>query len=284
MITFYKLGTYGRLGNQFFQYAALKSLAIKNNYKLKILSNESTSWHGQKFLLPEFNLIEEQMHPSEMQYIKNFYEESPKTDYSFFSLPDNTNINGFFQHRFYFEDILYKLKEIFTLKQSYIDKAKEEFKEIQKYRNNNKIISVHIRLGDIIRDNSLYYSNTKFIENLTTYLEKAINSIGSKNDFFIFTGGSRCQLGQEKNDIEICKFLLKNINANFIFSEGNDTLIDFQLMRMCDDNILSPLSTYSLWVGYLAESTTNIGLNILSICRQSNMCPHTSTPSSTMPI
>ena len=61
MITFYKLGTYGRLGNQFFQYAALKSLAIKNNYKLKILSNESTSWHGQKFLLPEFNLIEEQI-------------------------------------------------------------------------------------------------------------------------------------------------------------------------------------------------------------------------------
>ena len=32
MITFLQLGKYGRLGNQLFQYAALKSLGLKKNY------------------------------------------------------------------------------------------------------------------------------------------------------------------------------------------------------------------------------------------------------------
>ena len=39
MITFYTLGEMGRLGNQLFQYAALKGLGLKNGFQVKIPKN-----------------------------------------------------------------------------------------------------------------------------------------------------------------------------------------------------------------------------------------------------
>ena len=57
MITFLELGRWGRLGNQLFQYAALKSLSIDKGYEIKLPKNlYNHSWHGQKCLLTEFNL------------------------------------------------------------------------------------------------------------------------------------------------------------------------------------------------------------------------------------
>ena len=57
MITFLELGRWGRLGNQLFQYAALKSLSIDKGYKIKLPKNlYNHSWHGQKCLLDNFNL------------------------------------------------------------------------------------------------------------------------------------------------------------------------------------------------------------------------------------
>ena len=44
MITFHKLGELGRLGNQLFQYAALKGLASKNLYTAKIPNPQTLQW------------------------------------------------------------------------------------------------------------------------------------------------------------------------------------------------------------------------------------------------
>ena len=44
MITFAQLGRYGRLGNQLFQYAMLKSVSLATGYEMKIPNpNEITS-------------------------------------------------------------------------------------------------------------------------------------------------------------------------------------------------------------------------------------------------
>ena len=48
---------YGRLGNQLFQYAAARSLALHHNTKLCLGSLDNKSWHGQKCLLKYFNMI-----------------------------------------------------------------------------------------------------------------------------------------------------------------------------------------------------------------------------------
>ena len=56
MITFSKLGELGRLGNQLFQYAALRGLSLKNNYEIFLPNLKIAEWHGQKCLLEEFNM------------------------------------------------------------------------------------------------------------------------------------------------------------------------------------------------------------------------------------
>ena len=87
MITFHKLGQMGRLGNQLFQYAALKSLALKNNYDIKIPNPNHVSWHGQQCLLNEFNIECGYLYDSDLSKIKYLYKEIDWKSYdtNFFS-------------------------------------------------------------------------------------------------------------------------------------------------------------------------------------------------------
>jgi hypothetical protein len=62
VITFFNLGQQGRLGNQLFQYAALKGLAIKKGYEVKIPDPTTREWHGQNCLLNEFNMDMKNLH------------------------------------------------------------------------------------------------------------------------------------------------------------------------------------------------------------------------------
>ena len=48
MITFVKLGKYGAIGNQLFQYAALYSVGKVNNYQIKIPKTEEHFDEGTK--------------------------------------------------------------------------------------------------------------------------------------------------------------------------------------------------------------------------------------------
>ena len=56
MITMTNLGSYGRLGNQLFQYAMLKSVSHKLNIELKIPNPKDTHCQGQNCLLNNFTL------------------------------------------------------------------------------------------------------------------------------------------------------------------------------------------------------------------------------------
>ena len=58
MITFSKLGKLGRLGNQLFQYAAIRGLSIKNSYEFKI-PKVVKNFHGQEYLLNNFSIPED---------------------------------------------------------------------------------------------------------------------------------------------------------------------------------------------------------------------------------
>ena len=104
MVTFHKLGELGRLGNQLFQYAALKGLASKNGYTAKIPNPNTMEWQGQRCLLDKFNLDCEYLTDDDKKSIKHIYNELnwQTQDKNFFTLPDNTTLEGFFQSIFYF--------------------------------------------------------------------------------------------------------------------------------------------------------------------------------------
>ena len=88
MITFLELGSLGRLGNQLFQYAALRALGLEKDYEVKIPNPSSKEWHGQKCFLNNFNIEAAHLTEKDIASIQYAYiEKDPhKINRNFFKL------------------------------------------------------------------------------------------------------------------------------------------------------------------------------------------------------
>lgn len=258
MVTFHKLGEQGRLGNQLFQYAALKGLATKNNYEMKIPNPHSMSWHGQLCLLDKFNIKSDYLTQSDVDTLQNLYEEPnwKKYDENFFNLPDNTTINGYYQSMFYFEHIEEEIKKELTPKNEYLDNAMN-YIDFLKEKYQCEIVSVHVRRGD-----NMTNGQTGLIEAYKpgglyeTYFNEAKKVFENKNvKFLVFTGGQRFN-EDNTEDMNWCKnFFGKD---GFIFSEGQDQIDDYCRIMSCDHNILSHASSFGWWAAYVNPNPNKI--------------------------
>ena len=116
MITFYQLGQLGRLGNQLFQYAALRGLSLERGYVAKIPHPDTRVWHGQSCLRGNFNIEAEYYEEVELLEVKQAYNEPDymKYDTRFYQIPDNTNLTGFFQSTLYFKGHEEQIKKELT--------------------------------------------------------------------------------------------------------------------------------------------------------------------------
>jgi hypothetical protein len=258
MITFHKLGELGRLGNQLFQYAALKGLALKNGYDAKIPNPQKMSWHGQVSLLDKFNIECEYATQEDMNTLQNLYEEPTwqKYDDNFFNVPDNTTLEGFFQSTFYFEHIESQIKKELTPKDEYLNNGKEYIQSL-KDKYNCEIVSVHVRRGD-----NMTNGQTELIEAFNPgglyeqYFTKAKKVFEGKNvKFLVFTGGQRFN-EDNSTDVEWCKNFFKG--DEFLFSEGQPQIDDFCRIMLCDHNILSHASSFGWWAAYVNPNQNKI--------------------------
>jgi hypothetical protein len=258
MITFHKLGELGRLGNQLFQYAALKGLGLKNGYDVKIPNPQTMSWHGQVSLLDRFNIECEYATQEDMNTLQNLYEEPTwqKYDDNFFNVPDNTTLEGFFQSTFYFEHCESQIKKELTPKDEYLNNGKEYIQSL-KDKYDCEIVSVHVRRGD-----NMTNGQTELIEAFNPgglyeqYFTKAKKVFEGKNvKFLVFTGGQRFN-EDNSTDVEWCKNFFKG--DEFLFSEGQPQIDDFCRIMLCDHNILSHASSFGWWAAYVNPNPNKI--------------------------
>ena len=258
MVTFHRLGELGRLGNQLFQYAALKGLASKTGYTAKIPNPQIMNWHGQTCLLDRFNIDCDYLTQDDVNTLQNLYEEPnwQKYDDKFFNIPDNTSIEGFFQSTYYFEHISEQIKKELTPKQEYLDKA-SKFIDYLKGQHNCEIVSVHVRRGD-----NMTNGQTGLIQSFEpggmyeTYFNEAKKVFEGKNvKFLVFTGGQRFN-EDNKIDVDWCRSFFKG--DEFLFSEGNQQIDDFSLIMSCDHNILSHASSFGWWAAYVNPNPNKI--------------------------
>ena len=248
MILFPSIGRYGRLGNQLFQYAAGRSLALHHKTDLFINDPDTSKWHGQKCLLNEFNI---NVTHSQEPFFSMWSEPDPfKIEEDFFSLPNGIAINGFFQSTFYFEKFEDRIKEELTPK-----KFRNESVERLRLRSNKPIVSIHVRRGDNTdgTDNSQVelremYSKGGLYER---YITQAIGMFEDVN-FMVFSGGKR---GANNNveDIDWCKKFFKD--ENFFFSENHSVVEDLCGIILCDHNIISHVSSFGWWGAYLNKNS-----------------------------
>jgi len=218
----------GGMGNQMFQYAIAKNLAVKNNTEIYVDNRGFGTYNLHNYSLNLFNITGKCEIPN-AQKIQHVNEKDFQFDPTILNLKGNIRLKGYWQSEKYFKDIKDIIKKDFSLKQK---------PELQEHKiNKTNSVSLHVRRKDYLTD-----KRTNAVHGVLpiTYYNNAVDYIKSKVDsphFFVFS-----------DDIEWCKQNFKYPNMDFI--EGNTHEIDFELLKKCKHNIIAN-STFAWWGAWL---------------------------------
>lgn len=254
----------GGLGNQMFQYAAAKSLALHNNTKMLADISAFKKYNVHPLRLNELNcdcefeskssilfkimgisLISRAF--SKLFFLSNAYiEKSLMFNSNFFKLSGSAHLVGYFQTEKYFTSIRSVLLKDFTIKVP-LGKSDSLIEEAILETNS---ISVHIRRGDYISNPS---ANAVHGTCDQTYFNKALKYLKEENVLpadsvlFVFS-----------DDIKWCKNNLNFDNKTiYVSADASRPEVDIHLMSKCKHNIISN-STFSWWGAWLNQNETKI--------------------------
>ena len=258
----------GGLGNQMFQYATAKALALKHGVDVKVdvsylNENAKGNYTQRNFDLDTF---EKPVNIASKDEINTFLRKADnklsrfihrKFPFLFSSLravesgspyhsefekyPKNTYLEGFWQSELYFKRYETDIRNDFKFKQNIIDKNLQ----ISSLISNTESVSVHVRRGDYIKNAE---SNKFHGVCSLNYYYKAIEHIANLKpniELFIFS-----------DDIEWCK---NNFSFKYPvhFMETNDAYSDLYLMSKCKHNIIAN-SSFSWWGAWLNTNSNKI--------------------------
>ena len=262
----------GGLGNQLFQYAAGRSLAIKNN---DILQLDVSGYRNQlspkqiyrNLDITDFRITAREADSETISRIKNPLGSVSKIlrgiEQKIFSRyyvdwhPEvlnqsgDTYLDGYFQTERYFQDH----KEVILNELTLIP---ELAKETQSYLNNieskNCKISLHIRRGDYVEDartsKSHLVCNINYYKRAIAYMEERFPDL----HLFIFSDDPQW----------VRENLMTAVPLTFVSTDKADRNAlrpsqELKLMSKCSHHILSN-SSFSWWGAYLNRSTDKVVL------------------------
>jgi len=215
------LGTYGRFGNQLFQYAALRAYARKYNLRLEIPEN----WTGRKiFAGCDETPISET--PREQKIIESetpiWMDDSLK----------NCDIKGYLQYHTRFHDKDY-FRSLFKLKPELEEAMSVLYRKI---KGDKTLLAIHIRRGDY--DIPTRKHNIAPVEWYLNWLRLNWKSLDNPVLFIA------------SDEIEKAREAFKEYDP-VTFSEDN-FLCDFYMLRRADVLLISN-STFSFMAAMLNE-------------------------------
>lgn len=263
----------GGLGNQMFQYACGKALAIKNNTSLVLdLSSLNKSTNNGRTTKRSFELSEvfkiknievsstdlKKLKPiylrllnvlflkfgiKGVQFSKYFIENKFSYNQNINKVRKNCFLIGYWQSAKYFNTIESLIRNEFSF-QKLLDSDNLEILNLMK---NTVSVSIHVRRTDFQITNSNDVHGFCSLE----YYEEAVKFIQTYvpwSNFFIFS-----------DDINWAKENLKvPINSYFVSgNKGDKSYIDMQLMSNCNHNIIAN-SSFSWWGAWLNSNPDKI--------------------------
>ena len=250
----------GGLGNQMFQYAAAKSLALRlgdeltvdlyalnkptqatkrqlalNIFDIKL--NISSNWKTE-FLIKAFPLVNNSRYL--FSQLMGYFRDKSAIVYAsdFDELSGNIILHGHFQNEKYFEKYEDIIRKDFSFKRMLQGRNAALGREIR----DTQSVSIHVRRGD-------YLTNAQASKNFAIcdkgYYQHAISKIKEEVDtphFYVFS--------------EDFEWVQENISfddapVQYIdWNKGSDSYVDMQLMSMCKHNIIAN-SSFSWWAAWL---------------------------------
>ncbi len=256
---------FGGLGNQMFQYAAGRSLALRTGSELRLdYGDWGANRHAQHngFELPRiFSLPTELASAEESKKVlglqANFYLRrifknrrmaklrtrsfvvEPHYHYwpEFERIGAPAYLHGFWQSERYFDEVSDRIRADFAFKEPDSDENRAWLSKMRSTRS----VSLHVRRGD-------YVSNTAASQYHGTcspaYYSAAVDYIARREpdaELFVFS-----------DDIEWARSNLDlKLPAHYIFNNsGPSSYVDMQLMSNCAHNIIAN-SSFSWWGAWL---------------------------------
>jgi hypothetical protein len=235
MITFKAIGSYGRFGNQMFQYATLYSIAKTKKLNFGVpygyRSNNEYNDFCLKDCFPNLSALD----CTDIEPINYAEERNFEYNAGIFGIPDNTDIRGYFQSEKYFKDYRNGLLKEFEFNNDIHEKA-----SYIRSLTNKDAISIHIRLGDYI------YQQDRHPVCPLEYYEEALSHV--PDDILIFVFSDNTEKAFE---------YFSKLNRKITYPETNDKYTDMCIMSMCDYHIIAN-SSFSWWGSWLSESKKTI--------------------------
>ncbi len=249
----------GGLGNQMFQYAVAKAIAIKNNdiFKLDITDYETYKLHNG-YRLNIFRIDEKIANINDIQKLKGFdnlfykilrklnlytkrshYKERERTifDTNVFN-EKNIYLDGYWQNEKYFLDIREELLKDFTPKENNTTIVDSYLKQI----SNINSVSIHVRRGDYSKHPEIGILDISYYKNAIKYINDKIDN----PSFFIFS-----------NDLEWCEKNFDFIENKLFINDTKTEIEDMTVMKNCKHNIVAN-SSFSWWSAWLNRNTNKI--------------------------
>jgi len=259
----------GGLGNQLFQYALGRNLALKNDTELKLDISGFEIYKLHNYGLHHFNIIENIAKQEDIQCFKPtrrqifFYTMDKiskrflplykrkyivEPDFSFnsniFKITKNAYLEGYWQSEKYFADISEIIRKEISVKNEPDELNRNTLAQI----NITNSVSLHIRRGD-------YISNKKTMEThgvpsmdyyvqAQTFMEEKVKD----PHIFVFS-----------DDIEWTKDHFKSdLPLHFIDHNGvKKNYEDMRLMSFCKHHIIAN-SSFSWWGAWLSNNPQKI--------------------------
>jgi len=237
MIGFNHLGRMGRLGNQMFQYAALRGIAKNNGYDycLPLHKDALNDGIGNMLKTELFDCFEmSSVNPLNVQFIDSdrpiLQEQGFHFNENLFNdCPDWISLHGYFQTEKYFTNVEKVIRKDFKFKEEYRIPCEEMIGE-------EDYIALHIRRTD-------YLQNAANHNNLSLdYYEEALSKFPEDSSVIIFS-----------DDPEWCSQQDLFSDDRFLVSENTNGYVDLCLMSMCKHFIIAN-STFSWWGAWLSKN------------------------------
>lgn len=225
MISFSNLGNCGRLGNQLFQYAFLRSLARRLGVQFYC-----PPWEGDEI----FDLRDEGERARAPSGIRHFHDQAPESGFTSEAPPivDGTEIQGYFQSEKYYDDPA-SVRSWYAFRQPIVDEVMSRYGHLPL----SECPSFSLRLDDD-------YNNSREFFPLypRRYYHAAAAMMGLEGPVIVFA--DRPDRARE---------YLRGFKAReLIFIEDLGAPQQLYLMTQCGANVITN-STFAWWGAWLNE-------------------------------
>ena len=252
MIGFDHIGTMGRLGNQMFQYAALKGIAAHRGYEYIIPPENPRIQIDNYGLIEAFELSDNK----KIGWLNTQYDIIAEKHFHFDedlfnTFPDGSGLYGFFQSEKYFKHIEDEIREDFTFKKEWLEPCEGFRKDL-----GDEVIFLHVRRGDpnLADKRGFKWAYTQCSSQHPPqpleYYEKALKEFDDDMPVVVFSDS--IDWVKEQDLFKPDRFMISEQTDKF--SDGALVpYIDLCLMTLCDHAIIAN-SSMSWWGAWLIQN------------------------------